>query len=375
MSFGEKDCCSQRARNRGEADTCPRCGAPGRVVAEETVATILRRADAALFAGAETRFCATRDCPVVYYTRHGRVAEKAAAVIRVGAKEMRDPVPLCYCFGFSRADVYREVASTGTSTIPERIEAEIRAGRCACRRKNPSGTCCLGDVRKAVGEAKATLAKGDETMTIGSDQDAITRSLQVGIYVYEDAEVLDFAAPYEVFSTASRVHARMAPGDPPPFVVSLIAETRRPVAARAGFVVQPRFSIKDHPPLDILVVAGGVHAAEMAKDRVISWIARQHETTRLTASVCTGSFLLARAAVLADGEVTTHWEDCADLAREFPSIAVRSDQRWTEQGRVMTSAGISAGLDMSLRIVERFAGEGLAARTARHIDYPWRRTP
>ncbi len=212
-------------------------------------------------------------------------------------------------------------------------------------------------------------------MTTGSDQEAVTRPLQVGIYVYEDAEVLDFAAPYEVFSTASRVRARMAPGEPAPFVVSLIAETRRPVAARAGFVVQPPFSIEDHPPLDILLVAGGVHTGEMAKDRVVSWIARQHERTRLTASVCTGSFLLARAGVLAGEAVTTHWEDCADLAREFPSISVRSDQRWTEQGRVMTSAGISAGLDMSLRIVARFAGEDLARRTARQIDYPWRSTP
>lgn len=153
VSSGEEDRCTQRAPSRGDADTCPRCGAPGRVVAEETVAAILRSADAALLAEAETRFCATRDCPVVYYTRDGRVAEKAAAVIRIGAKEKRDPVPLCYCFGFSRADVYREVESTGTSTIPDRIEAEIRAGRCACRRKNPSGACCLGEVREAVSEA------------------------------------------------------------------------------------------------------------------------------------------------------------------------------------------------------------------------------
>lgn len=201
-----------------------------------------------------------------------------------------------------------------------------------------------------------------------------TTTLQVGIYVYDDAEVLDFAAPYEVFSTASRVHARHAPDEPPPFAVSLIAETIRPVVARAGFVVQPRFSIQEHPALDVLVVPGGVHPREMAKDHVISWIARQHATTQLTASVCTGSFLLARAGVLAGGEATTHWEDCADLSRDFPGLVVRRDRRWTEAGRVMTSAGISAGMDMSLRIVARFAGEELAKRTARQIDYPWRST-
>jgi transcriptional regulator GlxA family with amidase domain len=202
-----------------------------------------------------------------------------------------------------------------------------------------------------------------------------TETIQVGIYVYDEAEVLDFAAPYEVFSTASRVHARHAPGDPPPFAVSLIAETLRPVVARAGFVVMPRFSTQEHPALDVLVVPGGVHLGEMAKDHVIAWIARQHATTQLTASVCTGSFLLARAGVLAEEEATTHWEDCADLSRDFPALIVRRDRRWTEAGRVMTSAGISAGLDMSLRIVARFAGEDLAKRTARQIDYPWRSNP
>jgi transcriptional regulator GlxA family with amidase domain len=147
------------------------------------------------------------------------------------------------------------------------------------------------------------------------------------------------------------------------------------VAARAGFVMQPRFSILEHPALDVLIVPGGVHTGELAKDHIISWIARQHATTQLTASVCTGAFLLARAGVLIGGEATTHWEDCADLSRDFPDLVVRPDRRWTESGRVMTSAGISAGLDMSLRIVARLAGEELAKRTARQIDYPWGITP
>jgi hypothetical protein len=142
------------------AAPCPRCGATGRVVSEETVAAMLVPTAAARLAGAEIRFCATRDCPAVYYSRGGRIAEKAEATIRIGAKETDDPVPLCYCFGFSLADVHRDVASTGDSTIPERIEAEIRARRCACRRKNPAGTCCLGEVRKAVSDARDAHARG-----------------------------------------------------------------------------------------------------------------------------------------------------------------------------------------------------------------------
>jgi transcriptional regulator GlxA family with amidase domain len=90
--------------------------------------------------------------------------------------------------------------------------------------------------------------------------------------------------------------------------------------------------------------------------------------------VCTGAFLLAAAGLLDGLEVTTHWEDCADLARQFPRLVVREGVRWVEHERILTSAGISAGLDMSLRIVARLAGEDLARRTARQMDYDWRAT-
>jgi transcriptional regulator GlxA family with amidase domain len=198
-------------------------------------------------------------------------------------------------------------------------------------------------------------------------------TLQVGIYVYPEVEVLDFAGPFEVFSTASRVLARSHPDAPAPFTPCLVAENAGVVRARAGFAVMPHFGIDSHPPLDVLVVPGGVHDRELVKPRVIEWIARQHAGTRLTASVCTGAFLLGAAGLLGGLEVTTHWEDAADLARAFPDARVRGGVRWTEHERVMTSAGISAGIDMSLRIVARFAGQELAERTARQMDYDWRK--
>ncbi len=199
--------------------------------------------------------------------------------------------------------------------------------------------------------------------------------LSVGIYVYDDVEVLDFAGPYEVFSTASRVVARTQPGSPPPFTPLLVAASKELVSARAGFRVKPHFAIDAHPALDVLVVPGGVQGPELARPEVVAWIARQHARTRLTASVCTGAFLLAAAGVLDGLEVTTHWEDCADLRRDFPSVTVREGARWIEHDRVATSAGISAGLDVSLRIVARFAGQELAERTARQMDYAWRAAP
>ncbi len=196
---------------------------------------------------------------------------------------------------------------------------------------------------------------------------------QVGIYVYDEAEVLDFAGPYEVFSTASRVRRRTRPDSPAPFAVALVGEVRRTIHARAGFLVEPHHAIDDHPALDILLVPGGVHGRELAKPRVIEWIARQHEKTRLTASVCTGAFLLAAAGVLDGLEATTHWEDCDDLERGFPALRVRRDARWIEHERVMTSAGISAGIDMALRIVARFEDPDLAERTARQMEYDWKK--
>ena len=109
----------------------------------------------------------------------------------------------------------------------------------------------------------------------------------------------------------------------------------------------------------------------MERPAVIAWIARQLAATPLVASVCTGVFLLARAG-LPDGlEVTTHWEDVGDLRRAFPRLRVVEGVRTVEHPRIVTSAGISAGLDMSLGLVARLAGQDLAERTARQLEYAW----
>lgn len=197
-------------------------------------------------------------------------------------------------------------------------------------------------------------------------------TLRVAIYVYEEVEVLDFAGPFEVFSTASRVFLRSCPGEPPPFEVVLVSEKKGTAIARGGFGVSPHHTVDGHPKLDVLLVPGGVHEGELRKPRVIEWIARRHAETRLTASVCTGAFLLAAAGVLDGLDATTHREDCDDLERSFPAVRVRRGARWIEHERVMTSAGISAGIDMALRIVSRLAGQPLAERTARQMEYDWR---
>jgi len=189
----------------------------------------------------------------------------------------------------------------------------------------------------------------------------------IGIHVFDDVEVLDFAGPYEVFTCASRLHRRSHADEL--FRVLTIARSRDPVRARAGLPVLPDTTFADHPPLDVLVVPGGVVTAELDRADTIGWIARS--TAPLVVSVCTGAFLLAKAGRVAGRAVTTHWEDVADLRAMFPDLDVREGVRWVDEGAVVTSAGISAGIDMSLHLVERLAGRALAERTARQLDFDW----
>ncbi len=193
----------------------------------------------------------------------------------------------------------------------------------------------------------------------------------VGIFIYDEVEVLDFAGPFEVFSTASRVKKRMAPDDPDLFNVFTIGENPAPVFARGGLEIKPRFQIHDHPPLDVMVIPGGVVTAELDKSHIALWISAASDKTLITASVCTGAFLLAKAGLLRSGVATTHWEDIPDLEDMFPDLTVKKDVRWVDQGDVVTSAGISAGIDMSLHLVSRMAGRTLAEKTARQMDFDW----
>lgn len=193
-------------------------------------------------------------------------------------------------------------------------------------------------------------------------------TVHVGIYIYRMVEVLDFSGPFEVFATASRV---CTDGDP--FAVSLISQDGGQVVARAGYRVVSDYRIEMHPPLDVLLVAGGVHTEEMGNTPIIDWISTQAKQIPLVASVCTGAFLLAQAGVCNGKRVTTHWEDIPDFRKQFPHIAVEENVRWVDEGALVTSAGISAGIDMSLHLVERLHSRALAEKTARQMDFDWRR--
>ncbi|WP_028693583.1 DJ-1/PfpI family protein [Pseudomonas cremoricolorata] len=200
-------------------------------------------------------------------------------------------------------------------------------------------------------------------------------SLNVGIYVFDEVEVLDFAGPYEVFTTATRMQQRSDAGAQPLFTVFTIGRTTAPIKARAGLKIDPDHDIHGHPPLDCLIVPGGVVTAELEKPDVIRWIDQQAALTPVVASVCTGAFLLAKAGKLDGLRATTHWEDIDELKAMFPTLEVVSNVRWVDQGALVTSAGICAGIDMSLHLVERLHSGALAERTARQMDFDWTQNP
>ena len=124
-----------------------------------------------------------------------------------------------------------------------------------------------------------------------------------------------------------------------------------------------------------LVVPGGVVDAELENSNVIEWVKRIDVSSQLTASVCTGAFILGRAGLLDGLKATTHWEDIPDLERAKPNVTVLRDVDWVDQGRIVTSAGISAGINMSLYLVSRLHSPELAVATARQMQYVWTGQP
>ncbi len=192
--------------------------------------------------------------------------------------------------------------------------------------------------------------------------------MSVAILLFDDVEVLDFSGPFEVFSVAAHVN----PGSPSTFRVFTVAERPGPVTCRGGLRVIPDHTLADSPAVDVLIVPGGQGTRrEVANASLIAWIARTASRAQLAASVCTGAFLLAGAGILGGRRVTTHWASLDRLAAQFPDIEVVRDRRWVDEERIVTSAGISAGIDMSLHLVERLAGAELAGATARQMEYTW----
>jgi len=194
---------------------------------------------------------------------------------------------------------------------------------------------------------------------------------RVGILVFRDVEVLDFAGPFEVFSV-TRLDETRRRETPSPFEVSLVAEQAEVVVATGGLRVTPDTAIDGCPPLDILVVPGGWGTRrEFHNERLLAWIAERGRAAETLTSVCTGAMLLGRAGLLDGRRATTHWLSLGWMREAFPAVTVEDGLHVVEDGTVITSAGISAGIDMALRVVTRYFGESVGRATARHMEYPY----
>lgn len=194
---------------------------------------------------------------------------------------------------------------------------------------------------------------------------------RVGILVFPDVEVLDFTGPFEVL-TLVRLNENRRWEELSPYDVILVAESTAEIKASGGMRVAPDCSIDDCPKLDVLVIPGGWGTRrEIANERLIKWIAKQGNEVETLTSVCTGSLLLGQARLLDGKAATTHFKALEWLRDSFPSVEVHAEENVveTDNGRVLTSAGISAGIDMALMVVAKHFGEDIARATAKFMEY------
>lgn len=195
----------------------------------------------------------------------------------------------------------------------------------------------------------------------------VSRRPNVGIFIFDKMEVLDFAGPYEVFAITGQ---RAGQGS---FNVFTVAERKGPVRAVNGLSINPDYSFEDSPPLEILIVPGGIGTRVLINNEaVIAWVRKISIQAELTLSVCSGALILAQAGILENKDATTH-HGCLDLLKKISSrIKVHANKRFLDNGDIITSAGISAGIDMSLYVVSRLLGREQARETANHMEYTWK---
>lgn len=180
--------------------------------------------------------------------------------------------------------------------------------------------------------------------------------MTICFYLYEGVEVLDFAGPMEVFSYAG-------------FKVFTVAKTKAPLLSQGILKILPDYSIADAPPADVLAVFGGDEHVASDDPAVIAWIQSRDKTTNSYFSVCTGAFILGKAGLLDHLTVTTFHSSITHLQKAVPKAKVLEHVRYVDNGRIITTAGISAGIDGALHLVAKLKGADAALSVAQHMEY------
>lgn len=213
---------------------------------------------------------------------------------------------------------------------------------------------------------KTTLAGQDLAEMPTTPRSSPSAPRVVEVLAYPAVQLLDVTGPAQVFASAN--DAVVAAGGTPPYVVKVVAQGGEGATASAGL----RFAADPLPPwceaLDTLLVAGGTGAEAATENPVlIDWVRHRATQARRIASVCTGAFLLAAAGLLEGRRAATHWEYCSRLAQRFPSVRVEPDPIFVRDGPVWTSAGVTAGIDLALALVEEDLGRSIALAVARYL--------
>jgi transcriptional regulator GlxA family with amidase domain len=183
--------------------------------------------------------------------------------------------------------------------------------------------------------------------------------MKVGILIFNEVEVLDFAGPFEVFSIASKNNENL-------FYVETIGQTSEVISARNGLKVLPSAKFSDNSNYDILIIPEVIEINNMV---VIDWIKEQQSKVKILASVCTGALLLAEAGILNGKKATTHWMDLDRLENDYAEVEVIRKVKFVDEGNIFTSAGISAGINLSFHIIKKFFGADVAISTAKRMEY------
>jgi len=188
--------------------------------------------------------------------------------------------------------------------------------------------------------------------------------LQVTILVYDGVYLLDFCGPLEVFYDTMI-------DEKPAFEVILVAPTLNVIKSHTHTVIMPDFSIENAPQPDVLVIPGGDLAIGKSNPNVGQWILETSRNAKITMSVCTGAFILADLGMLDGLKATTWFGALGALQKKYPSIQVIKDHRITDNGAIITTAGVSAGIDGALYVVSKLINLETAKKTAQFIEYSW----
>ncbi len=198
---------------------------------------------------------------------------------------------------------------------------------------------------------------------------------KVAIFIFDEVEVLDFAGPFEIFGVAGKQN-----GGQGFFEVFTVAE-KSLVTARNQLMIQANYTIENCPKPDILLIPGGGgfypdgtpfgSRREMNNHKLLEWIKEMNQSVELLLSVCTGSLILAKTGLLEHLSATTHFKAIEAMREVAPNTQLLPEKRWVDNGRIILSAGVSAGIDMSLYILEKLHGKKVADETAAYIQYDY----